>query len=146
MGRRLPPGEAERRAAERKRATFAGENYKTYDVEKEGYGSYAQCAAAAAAFANGEFVFQIDTDAPKAKPGQQEAPKAARKPTSTNPWLAILDLEVMPIDAKTLTSAYRKTVFAAFQLHGSVDTSPDYVKSFMELTKAYDRLKMQRGW
>ena len=57
MGRRLPPGEAERRAAERQRAFFAGEKHKKYDPETEGYGDYAQWASAASAFINGETIF-----------------------------------------------------------------------------------------
>lgn len=146
MGKRLPPGEAERRAAERKRATFAGENYRTYDVEKEGYGSYDQWAAAAAAFLDGDIIY-LDTTAPKAKPaGQQEAPKAKPTPTHSNPWLATLGMDFMPREIKELTSAYRKAVFAAFRDAGSSDTSPVYVNAFMALTKAYDSFKRSKGW
>ena len=147
MGRRLPPGEAERRAAERQRAFFAGEKHKKYDPETEGYGDYAQWASAASAFINGETIFIETTfEQPKANPGNTEQPKAKPRATSTDPYLAALGLSEMPADVKALTSTYRKAVFGAFQAAGSKDTSPEYVKAFMSLTQAYDRLKARKGW
>ena len=145
MGRKLPPGEAERRAAERRARTWSGANYKTYDPEEEGYGSYEQWAGAASAFANGEFIY-IETEfKPEPKPaGTTEAPKA--KPTHSNPDVAILGMDNFPADYAALKSAYRKAVFKSFQDSGSSDTSPAYVSAFMALTKAHDRLKRQKGW
>lgn len=142
MGKRLPPGEAERRAAERHRATFSGEKYKHYDPETEGYGSYEQWAAMAAAFVNGDVVFEIETDV---KPSTTEAPRAKKK-KSTNPDLAALDLDEMPNEFKVLNSAYRKKAMAVFREHGSNDRSPDYVNAFRKITLVFDRLKLRRGW
>lgn len=147
MGKRLPPGEAERRAAERRARTWSGANYKTYDPETEGYGSYEEWAAAAAAFNNGDFI-RLETEF-KSEPkpnGQQEAPKAKPKPTHSNPDVAIFGLADFPADYTVLKSAYRKAVFKAYQDAGSSDTSPVYVNAFMALTKAHDRIKRQRNW
>lgn len=140
MGKRLPPGEAERRAAERHRATFSGEKYKRYDPDTEGYGSYEQWAALAAAFLNGDVVFEIETDAkPEAKP-------TAKKKKSSNPDLAILDLDAMPIDFNALKKGYRAAAMTAFQEHGSNDRSEQYVNAFRRVTIAFENIKRQKGW
>ena len=144
MGKRLPPGEAERRAAERHRATFSGEKYKRYDPETEGYGSYAEWASAAAAFLNGDVIFEVETDV-KPEPTAKK-PETAKKKKNANPNLAALDLDEMPIDFNGLKSGYRKAVFAAFRAAGSNDTSPDYVNAFTKITKAFETIKRQKGW
>lgn len=133
MGKRLPPGVAEARAAERARATFSGEKYKRYDPETEGYGSYAEWASAAAAFIDGEVIFAVETDnKPKKK--------------NTNPNLAILDLDEMPIDFASLKSSYRRAAMTAFREANSSDSSPDYVNAFRKITIAFETIKRQKGW
>jgi hypothetical protein len=133
MGKRLPPGEAERRAAERKRAFFAGETHKKYDPETDGYGDYAQWASMAAAFVDGDFFYAIDIDAPKIK-------------RQNNPDFDILGLTEHPANLKNLTGFYRRAVKNAYMAAGSKDTAPEYVNAFMAITKAYDRIKRQRGF
>lgn len=136
MGARLPPGEAERRAAERKRATFSGEKYRRYDPETEGYGNYAEWAGMAAAFVNGDVTFETETVTPK--------PTVKKK--NSNPNLAALDLDEMPIEFTGLKSGYRRAVMAAFADAGSSDTSPAYVNAFRKITLAFETLKRQKGW
>lgn len=140
MGARLPPGEAERRAAERKRATWSGANYARYDPLTEGYGSFKSWADAAAAFIHGDpadFVFLEEPAKPA--PEQQN-----RKPV--DPRLAALGLDDWPDDVKALTSAYRRAVMTAFKSNGYIDTSEGYVSAFAKITKAYDNLKLRRSW
>lgn len=137
MGARLDPAERDRRAAERRRKTFSGENYKIYDVEKEGYGSFHDWAGIAAAFVNGDTFFEISVD---------DAPKVKNKKVHTDPVLDILGLEKYPTNIKELTSAYRKMVFAAFREAGSKDTAPEYVNAFKNITIAFERIKNKKGW
>ena len=136
MGARLDPAERDRRAAERRRKTFSGENYKTYNVVEEGFGSFREWAGIASAFVNGETFFEIASDA---------APKTKKK-TNQDPILVILGLEVYPSNLKDLNSAYRKAVFAAFRDAGSKDTAPEYVKAFKNITLAFERIKNKNGW
>jgi len=134
MGRKLPPGEAERRAAERKRATFSGERYKTYDTS-QGYGNAADWASMAAAFLNGDVTFDFEfTVNPK------------KRTTTNNPDLDILGLDATPTDFATLKKAYRRAVLAAFSAAGSNDTSPEYVNAFRKITLVFEKLKRQHRW
>lgn len=144
MGSRLPPGEAERRKKERMRAFFAGEKHKHYDPEKEGYGSFSEWASMASAFVSGDFVFSVEADMPKGNTAGTEPPKA--KPRHTNPDFDVLGLDAMPADVKELTGFYRRAVFTAFKAAGSSDTAPAYVNAFMAATKAFEKIKRQRGW
>jgi hypothetical protein len=140
MGKRLPLGEAERRAAERHRATFSGEKYKRYDPETEGYGSFAEWASAAAAFINGEVQFEIEGET------TTQAKPASAKKKHSNPLLATLDLDEMPINLGGLNKGYRSAVMAAFRAANSNDTSPDYVNAFSKITRAFETIKRQKGW
>ena len=137
MGKRLPPGEAERRAKERAQATWSGANYKKYDPTSEGYGSYEQWAAAAAAFVNGDTFEAIEI-----KPA---AASANTKKKPNNPDLILLNLDEMPIDMKVLKSAYRREVLFTYQQTGSSDTNPVYVEAFRKLTRAFDRIRIRQG-
>ena len=141
MGKRLAPGEAERRAAERHRATFSGEKYKRYDPATEGFGSFEEWASIAAAFVNGDVSF-LD----EARNFEAETATGPKKKKNPNPHLAALDLDEMPTDVKVLTAGYRKAVMAAFRAAACSDTSPAYVAAFKTITQAYDRIKMLKGW
>ncbi len=123
MGKRLPPGEAERRAAERKRVFWAGENYKKYDPAVEGYGSAEEWASAARAFLGG------DTK-PESRAGID---------------MMVLGLTVMPVDQRALHSAWKKAVMKLFQEKGS-DTAPGYAEGFQALMEASARLMYKNGW
>lgn len=139
MGKRLPPGVAEARAAERHRATFSGENYQKYNPEVEGYGNYAEWAAMAAAFVNGDVQFEIEG-------ATTTAAKPSAKKKNANPNLAMLDLDEMPINLAGLNKGYRTAVMAAFRAANSKDTSPEYVNAFSKITRAFEMIKRQRGW
>lgn len=121
MGKRLPPGEAERRKRERAKATWSGANYKRYDP-KDGHGSHDQWAGTAQAFANGDTVMV----------------------TPVNADLAILGLSEMP-DKRGLNKVYRNAVAAVFKRFGS-DTAPGYAEAFLAVKEAYDRVKIGQGW
>jgi hypothetical protein len=142
MGRGLPDGVAEERAAERKRKTFSGENYQTYDPEVEGYGSYEEWAAMAAAFVNGDVQFEIEDDTIT----EPTKPANTKKKKNANPNLAVLDLDEMPINLVGLKKGYRSSVMAAFRAAESNDTSPDYVNAFSKITRAFEMIKRQKGW
>lgn len=131
MGKRLPPGEAERRAKERARKLWSGEVYKKIEP-----GSPEAWRAAAAAFMDGDIEFV--TDAHNFVPPS--------KSNNSNPYLAVLNLDEMPDDFVGLKKAYRNAIMTAFRDNGFKDTSPEYVTAFATITTAYDRLRMPRGW
>lgn len=133
MGKKLPPGEAERRAKERAMATWSGEKYKKVEP-----GDEAMWASIASAFVNGDVSFLEEARDFKADTG----PKKRKNP---NPQAA-LDLDDMPTDFKGLTVGYRKAVMAAFRAADCSDTAPAYVAAFKTITQAYDRIKMMKGW
>jgi dihydroorotate dehydrogenase len=135
MASRLPPGEAERRAKERARATWSGEKYKKVEA-----GNADQWAAIAAAFVNGDVTFIAEARAFTA------SASAAPKKKNPNPHLAALDLDEMPINLAGLNKGYRSAVMAAFRNADFRDTAPEYVAAFAIVTKAFDRLKLQKGW
>jgi hypothetical protein len=117
MGRRLPPGEAERRAAERKRKQWddvrSGKAYKKYNPNDGlGRGSSEQWQDAADARLNGRLVAapKLDDD------------------------LVLLGLTEMPADEKALGRAYRLASRSAHPDAGGSDAA------FTALREAYDRL------
>lgn len=132
MGKRLPPGEAERRAAERKRATWAGERYARYDPQTDGYGSFKEWARAASAFIHDDEGIEY-ADIPSADTTERVSSRRY-----IDPRLLLLGLEEMPADLAALKRAYRTAVMQSYRENGSSDTSPVYVSAFMEITKAND--------
>jgi hypothetical protein len=124
MPGKLPPGEAERRAAERKRAFFAGEGGARYDTKKNGFGSEAKWKAGAEAFVNGDVVL-------------------AKTPSAD---LILLGLEEMPDDVKGLVKAYRAASMKLYRKYGSDNLTAGYKDEFTALTKARDDIKIQKGW
>lgn len=142
MGKRLPPGEAERRAAERQRATWSGERYARYDPLTEGYGSFKSWADAAAAFIHGD----LEGNYFEWAEGTEEIVKPVGPKRRVDSHLERLGLDDPPADLKALISAYRRCVMKAFQLSGSSDTDPRYVASFREITLSFDHLKLARAW
>jgi hypothetical protein len=116
MGKRLPPGEAERRAAERRRKTWAGETKKRYDTSN-GFGNADRWTGTAKAFVNGDVVVALPV----------------------NETLALLGLSEMPANKAGLGRAYRKAVGAIHKQYGS-DTAPGYAEAFQTIRDAYQRL------
>ena len=117
MGRRLPPGEAERRAEERRRKRWtdmkSGAAYKQYNPNDGlGRGSAEQWQNTADARLNGHLVAgpKLDGD------------------------LVLLGLTEMPADRRALSRAYRR---ASRTAHPDVGGSDE---AFRALTEAYDRL------
>ena len=133
MPSRLDPAERDRRAAERRRATFSGERYRTYDTTT-GFGSEEEWAKMAAAFIKGEKItFDI--------------PKSTKKHNSTNnPFLDVLGFCSIPNNLTELKAGYRKSVMKAFLDSDSKDTSPEYVRTFRNITTAFEQYKKQRNW
>ena len=120
MGRKLPPGEAERRAKERARKRWAdmasGAAYTKFDPNDGiGYGSKEQWQGTAEARLNGRL------------------PKAAPKVDAD---LVLLDLTAMPETLKALTHAYR---LASKDAHPDAPTGSH--EAFLKLTEAYQRLQ-----
>ncbi|CAM6054514.1 unnamed protein product [Sphagnum tenellum] len=132
MASRLPPGEAERRAKERARATWSGEKYR-----KVAPGSEAQWEAIAAAFIAGDVTFLEEARAFKG---------TASKKYHINPYLTALGLDGFPDDFAALRKAYRRAVMIAFREADFKDTAPAYVKAFATLSKAFEHVKLQKGW
>jgi hypothetical protein len=102
MGARLDPAERDRRAAERRRRTWAGENYKKYDPAKEGYGSVEDWVAAAEAMAGSRSLLSV---------AKAEVPAD----------LVLLFLDAMPPTMEALKKAYRNSLFAYHPDHGGTD-------------------------
>ncbi len=127
MGKRLPPGEAERRAAERKRRLWGGETTHTYNPEKEGFGNSQEWRGNAEAFARGDTVVNTVSK------------------SKVDPDMELLGLSEMP-DRPGLSRCYRKEAAKLFRAYGS-DTAPGYSEAFGKLTEAYNRLaaKYTRG-
>lgn len=128
MGRRLPPGEAERRAEERRKKRWAdmqsGAAYDSFDPDDElGYGSREQWQGTAEARMDG-----------------REGPKGRRKKKTVNgkttdPDLLKLELNELPTDQKALDLAYRKR-----SRKDHPDVPGGSHDAFLALTAAYDRL------
>jgi hypothetical protein len=116
MGRKLPPGEAERRARERSRKLWAGESYKKYDPMKEGFGRPEDWEKIADALYSGVFV-------------------PNRSPGTKNPWLIALSLDSLPASLADLTRAFRKAMFTAHPDYGG---SNEQARTVLE---AYSVLK-----
>ena len=117
MGRRLPPGEAERRAAERRRKQWddvrSGKAYKQYNPNDGlGRGSAEQWQDTAEARLNGRLVAAAKLDGD----------------------LVLLDLTEMPATKQALRRAYRLASRTAHPDGGGSD------EAFRALTAAYDRL------
>ena len=136
MASRLPPGVAEQRRKERAQAMYSGTKYNK--VQPGTPEDWAALARSAAAFITGDPSFLDDARA-------YVPPEFKAKPTS-NPWLAALFIDTMPADARGLTAAYRAATMRIFKANDYKDTAPGFVSDFREITKAYDRLKMQKGW
>jgi len=120
MGKKLPPGEAERRAKERARKRWAdmasGAAYAQFDPnDGVGYGSEEQWQGAAEARFDGRL------------------PKAAPKVDAD---LVLLGLTALPDSLKALTHAYR---MASRKAHPDAPTGSH--EAFLALTQAYDRLQ-----
>ena len=121
MGRKLPPGEAERRAKERARKRWAdmasGAAYTKFDPNDGiGYGSEEQWQGTAEARLNGRLPMvapKVDAD------------------------LVLLDLKAMPGTLKALTHAYR---LASRNAHP--DAPGGSHEAFLALGEAYKRLQM----
>lgn len=119
MGRRLPPGEAERRAKERARRTWSGETNVKYDPSVVGYGSYDQWIAAAEAITGTKLRVGADRKA--------------------NPDLDILGLSELPETMEKLKRAYRN----AMMVHhpdkgGDLETAKKVNLAFERLSKNYE--------
>ena len=127
MGSRLPPGEAERRAKERARKTWSGENYRKFDP-KTGFGSADQWAGTAKAFADGDVLIAGEVRQPP-----------------INADLAYFGLSEMPETDRDLAKAQQRARKALFAHFGS-DTAVGYADAFITLTEAYDRIRMQQRW
>ena len=136
MASRLPPGEAAQRAKERARLSWSGANYKK--VAPGTPDDWAALARQAATFITGDPSFVNDAHA--------YVPPEFKSKASSNPFLDALYLSEMPKDAKALTVAYRTATMRIFKDNDYKDTAPGFVKAFAEITKAYDRIKLQRGW
>ena len=120
MGRRLPPGEAERRAEERRRKSWAdvksGAAYKQYNPnDGHGRGSTEQWQRTADARLGGHLV---------------AAPKLDGD-------LVLLGLTEIPATVKLLDRAYRLASRTAHPDGGGSD------EAFIALAAAYDRLKVR---
>lgn len=102
MGARLDPAERDRRAAERRRRTWAGENYKKYDPAKEGYGSVDDWMAAAEAMAGSRSILSV-----------------AKAEVLAD--LVLLFLDSMPATMAELKRAYRNSYFVYHPDHGGTD-------------------------
>ena len=120
MGRRLPPGEAERRAKERARGLWSGESYEKYDPVKEGYGSAAEWIAAAEAMAAGRGTFKR-VDGAKSEKVRDEN-------------LVIMGLDKMPDTIDGLKKAFRNACFVYHPDRGG------NTKAMQDLLAAYRKL------
>lgn len=138
MGKRLPPGEAARRAKERARAMYSGEKYKIGAVK----GSETLWASIASAFVSGDATFLEDARVFAAGTGAT----GAHRKKNPNPLLASLGLDAMPTDLKALRAGYRTAVLTAFVAAGHSDSAPAYVAAFQRISEAYDRIKIMNGW
>jgi hypothetical protein len=127
MGRRLPPGEAERRAEERRKKRWAdmrsGAAYESFNPDDDlGFGSREQWRVTAEARMDGH-----------------EAPKGRRRMTvngrTTDPDLLRLDLNELPADQKVLDQAYRTRT-----RKDHPDMPGGSHVAFLALTEAYQRL------
>lgn len=117
MGRRLPPGEAERRAAERKRAFWAGETHKTYDPKVEGFGSPDEWE---------QMAFARFGMLPPARMG------------GLTEELVLLNLAARPTMLAELKSAFRKAMMKAHPDHGgSNEMARRVMEAFAKLAKTY---------
>jgi len=111
MPRKLPPGEAARRRAERARATWAGERYRRYD-HADAPGSTAQWSGHAGAFVRGHVELQHD---------QPDRSRTA-----------------MPDTAEAVKARWRADALALRNKFGS-DTAPGYATEFQALVTEYRR-------
>jgi hypothetical protein len=132
VGRRLPPGEAERRAKARRDAMYSGAAYK-----KGAPGNADQWKGAAASLLGDERSpdWDVVMDRLGAKPGK-----------TADPHLAALGLDKVPDDFATLRKAYRAKVMQAFRDNGSDDTATGYVSAMSVIAVAYERLRLRNGW
>lgn len=130
MGARLPPGEAERRAKERARRTWSGENYKRYNPDVDGYGSPDEWERIADELFGRERFADNDADA--------EQPRATHKPTG-NRFLDALGLHVMPSKLVDLVRAFRAAMFKAHPDYGGTNEAARAV------LEAYAYLKRKVG-
>jgi hypothetical protein len=117
VGRRLPPGEAERRRKLRQWRAFSGDGGPRYDPIRDGYGNPSQWRAAA-----GEgFTFVADPE-----------PTTRRVDAD----LTVLGLADMPESLRRLHVAWR---FASLAAHP--DAPGGSHDAFIAVGQAYERLK-----
>jgi hypothetical protein len=130
MGRRLPPGEAERRAAERARRTWSGADYKTYDPQAEGYGNYAEWERLAE-----ELFGRIGDDLKD----QTRSRHGSTGPGWTNdPLLRALGLDRLPTHVEGLTKAFRERMFKVHPDHGGTnDECREVMRAYQILKRRY---------
>lgn len=119
---RLPAGEAERRAEARRKATWEGKNYKTYNPDVEGYGSPEDWAA---------FAEEIGAGRGKFKFNAEPIPRQMKD-------LDWFDLSAMPGTFAGLKSAFRQ---ACKKYHpdqgGSASDFKAMFEAFKRLSKSY---------
>jgi hypothetical protein len=124
MGRRLPPGEAERRAKERARRFWSGETYATYDPTKEGFGSAAEWTAQAESLASGK--------------GTYKRPEGAKSQARISPDLVTLGITEMPAHVDGLKAAFKKAMFVAHPDHGGTnEAARNLIDAYKRLLKFY---------
>ena len=118
MGRaRLDPVERDRRAAERSRRTWSGENYRTYDPTNDGgFGRKADWERIAAEMFGG---------------------KVLTGPPTRGLWLFLLGLDTMPTTRTALKKAFHTMMF---KVHPDMGGTAEATREVME---AYEMLKMR---